>query len=144
MRKFVGKLNIVSKCSTFFGHTYWTCADGFLNFHPRLCVMGGAAENQMVPGRKKTSTRHWLCVSVLVLASQIPFFVTALRIHYFSSSSQKANLHERFHTVTKLLMTFHHNSQNNHILSINFVEFWVHAFSMTSYHSWKWICKACL
>ena len=59
IRKLVGKLNNVSKYSTFFGHTSCSWVDGFFNFHPRKLVRGGGAEIQMVPGRKKTSVSYW-------------------------------------------------------------------------------------
>ena len=49
------------------------------------------------------------------------------------------NLHEPFKTVT-----FHHDAPNSHVPGINFLEFLVHALSIASYHSWKWIRKVCL
>ena len=46
----------------------------------------------------------WLCVSVLVPASQIPILVTALPWSFIMSAApvKKTNLHERFHAVAKL------------------------------------------
>ena len=67
---------------------------------------------------------------ITVPASQIPVLVTALSIHYFSSSSQKRNLHESFQTGT-----FHHHAPNSHVSGMNFLYFLVHAFSITSCHS---------
>ena len=63
-----------------------------------------------------------------VSASQIT--TTALGIHNTASTVKKANLHEPFQTVT-----FHHDASNSHAPGINFLEFLVHALSITSYHS---------
>ena len=37
----------------------------------------------------------------------------------FSSSCQKANLHERFHTILKALVTFHNHTSDIHVPGIN-------------------------
>ena len=60
--------------------------------------------------------------------SQIPILVTALTV-------KKTNLHERFHTVKKALMTFHHDASNSHVPDINFLEFLLHVFSLTRHYS---------
>ena len=49
--------------------------------------------------------------------------------------SKKTNLHERFHTVKKALMTFHHDASNSHVPDINFLEFLLHVFSITRHYS---------
>ena len=41
-------------------------------------------------------------------------------------------------------MTFHHDAPNSHVPGISVLEFLGHALSITSYHNWQWICKACL
>ena len=63
-----------------------------------------------------------------VSASQIT--IAALGIHNTASTVKKANLYEPFQTVT-----FHHDAPNSHVPGINFLEFLVHALSITSYHS---------
>ena len=68
--------------------------------------------------------------SVLAPASEIPVLVTALGIHYFSSSCQKKSLNEPFQEIK-----FHHDAPNSHVPDINFLEFLVHTLSTTSYHS---------
>ena len=41
-------------------------------------------------------------------------------------------------------MTFHHDAPNSHVPGISVLEFLGHALSITNYHNWQWICKACL
>ena len=69
------------------------------------------------------------CVGILGLTSQIPIYVTALGIHYSSSSYQSKNFLERFRLV-KALMTFHHDVQNSHVP--DFLELLVNPISKTS------------
>ena len=60
MTKLVGELNIVSRYST--SHTSSICADGFFNFHLRVCVTeggmggGGVQKSRLPLGTKKQST----------------------------------------------------------------------------------------
>ena len=68
----------------------------------------------------------WLCVSVLIAASQIPIRITALAFTISAPPVNKANLHEPFQTVT-----IYHDATNSHVLG---TEFFVHALSITSYH----------
>ena len=84
----------------------------------------------------------WLCVVLLIQASQIPVLVTALGIYYFSSSRQKKNRPtRRISNSNKALMNFHYDGTNSHVPAVNLLEFLVHALSITSYHSRERIWK---
>ena len=53
----------------------------------------------------------WLCVGVLIPASQIPILATALGIDYFSFSSQKKDkLAWTISYSNKVLMNFDHDA----------------------------------
>ena len=68
-----------------------------------------------------------LCISAFSLATQqIPIFVKALEILYFSSSCQQKQTYLNSH---KALMTFHHNDPNSHVPGFHFLEFLVIALS---------------
>ena len=70
------------------------------------------------------------------LAKYTLILVIALGIHYFSSSCQKNKLTWTISYSNKALMNIHHDAPNSHVPGINFLEFLVHALSITSYHSW--------
>ena len=85
----------------------------------------------------------WLCVGIFIPASQIPILVTALGIHYFSSSCQKQTKQTYMNNFIQQ-QSFHHDAPNSHVPVINIIAFLVHAPSITSYHSRQRICKTCL
>ena len=58
MRKLVGKLNIISKYSTSFGHTSRAWIDVIFNFYLGLCNRGRGGEIQGDSGRWKCSTHY--------------------------------------------------------------------------------------
>ena len=62
-------------------------------------------------------------------ASQIPILATAP-----TAKKKKKKIHERFHSDTAL-MKIHHDAPNSHVPDINFLEFLLHALSITSHHS---------
>ena len=76
-----------------------------------------------------------LCVGVRIPACQIPIFVTVQDIHYFSSTCQKNKLTWTISYSNEALMNIHHDVSNSHVPGINFLEFLVHAPSVTSFHS---------
>ena len=80
----------------------------------------------------------WLYVSILDPASQLANLVTALGIHYFSSSclKKKSKITGAISYSNKTLMRFRRDAPNSHVPGINFLEFLVHALSITSHHSW--------
>ena len=75
-------------------------------------------------------------VYLFQLVKYIPILVTALDIHYFSFYCQKNKLTQEISYSNKALMNIHHDAPNSYVPGINFLEFLVHAFSITSYRSW--------
>ena len=76
-----------------------------------------------------------LCVGVRIPDCQIPIFVTAQGIHYVSSTCQKNKLTWTISYSNEALMNIHHDVPNSHVSGIKFLEFLVHAPSITSFHS---------
>ena len=92
--------------------------------------------------------RDYMTVSVYLfqLVKYNPVFVTTMGIHYFSSSSQKTNLHERFHTVTKLQWTFSMMLQTVRFEALAFLSCWYMLFQLPAIiadsESAKHACKS--